>query len=155
MKDLATPPAPPREHDALEVANELRPLLLRLNRELRRETQGLGISMGQAHTLATIREHPGLGVVELAAHELVSAPTMSNHVDRLVAAGMVTRTRADGDGSDRRRVGLAITPEGRRALAAVRSRRTAWLASRLQRLDGDDLALVERALAPLQRVLEP
>ena len=153
MNSLDTAVITPRAHDALEVANRLRPLLLRLNRELRREIHGLGITAGQVHILATIRDHPGIGVVELAARELVSAPAMSNHVDRLTAAGMVTRTRAAGEGSDKRRVGLDITAEGRRALAAVRSRRTAWLAARLQRLDCDDLDRLETALGPLERVL--
>lgn len=154
MNGLKAPTvARPDVHDALEVANRLRPLLLRLNRELRREIHGLGITAGQVHILATIRDHPGIGVVELAARELVSAPAMSNHVDRLTTAGMVTRTRAAGEGSDKRRVGLDITSEGRRALAAVRSRRTAWLAARLQRLDSDDLDRLESALGPLERVL--
>lgn len=140
-------------HDALVVANRLRPVLLRLSRELRRETHALGITAGQVHILATIRDLPGIGVSELALREQMSAPSMSNHIDRLHAARMVTRTKA-GAGSDRRRVGLGITPDGRRALAAVRSRRTAWLAARLRNLGAADLACIEVALEPLQRISE-
>lgn len=141
--------------DAVELANRLRPVLLRIGRELRRETHTLGITGGQVYILATIRDRPGIGVVELAAREQMSPPSMSNHIDRLVAAGMVTRTKADGTGSDRRRVGLDITPAGRRALADVRSRRTAWLAARLRILGDAELADVDRATDALRRLVDP
>lgn len=139
--------------DALEVANRLRPVLLRLARDLRRETHAQGITAGQVHILAEIRDRPGIGVVELAAREQVSPPSMSNHIDRLETGGMVTRLRATGETEDRRRVGLSITPEGRRALAAVRSRRTAWLAAGLRGLTPEELTSIEGALDALTRLV--
>jgi DNA-binding MarR family transcriptional regulator len=133
------------------LANELRPILLQLNRQLRRELAPLGITAGQAALLHAIRTEPGIGVRELSAREGMSAPTMSVHVDRLEAAGLVTRTRS---GADRRRVRLELTEEGLRVLRAARSRRTAWLASKLKRLAPEELAAVEAALRPLARLLE-
>jgi DNA-binding MarR family transcriptional regulator len=75
---------------------------------------------------------------------------MSNHVDRLERDGLVTRTPSP---NDRRRVGLTLTDEGKRVLRRVRSRRTAWLASRLGALDAAELAAVEAAVEPLSRLL--
>jgi DNA-binding MarR family transcriptional regulator len=135
----------------VDVANDLRPVLLQLNRQLRRELAPLGITGGQAALLHAIRSEPGIGVRELAAREGMAAPTMSAHVDRLEAAGLVTRTRS---GADRRRVRLELTENGVRVLRAARSRRTAWLASRLKRLAPAELAAVEAALHPLARLLE-
>jgi len=57
---------------------------------------------------------------------------MSNAVDKLETAGLVVRAR--GIAGDRRRVDIAVTPEGARLLRAARSSRTAWLAEQLQRL---------------------
>ena len=57
------------------------------------------------------------------------------------------------DTSDRRRVGLALTDEGQRVLRRVRSRRTAWLATRLRGLSPDELETVEAAIEPLWRLL--
>jgi DNA-binding MarR family transcriptional regulator len=137
--------------DPVAAANELRPVLLRLNRHLRRELGPIGITGGQAALLHAIRTNPGIGVRGLAASEGVSAPAMSGYVDRLERAGLVRRVRSD---QDRRRVGLDLTDAGVKVLRSARSRRTAWLASRLLRLDPDELAAVEAALPALNRLLE-
>src|SRR5262252_8867830 len=93
---------------ARTLADELRPVLLRLARELRREAQSLGITGGQVALLAHIKQRPGITASELAERERMSAPGMSGHVARLEAANLIERTRA----SDRRRIGLTLTPEG-------------------------------------------
>ena len=69
------------------VAAELRPVLLRLARELRKETEQLGITARQATLLWLVKRSPGLSLAELAAEEGISPPAMSGHVDRLERAG--------------------------------------------------------------------
>ena len=95
--------------DSLDIANQLRPVLLRLGRALRKEAHELGITGGQATLLGAIMMHPELGVRELAAREGISAPAMSRYLDRLEAAGYVNRRRDVADG---RRVRLVLTPKG-------------------------------------------
>ena len=136
--------------DPVTVANRLRPVLHKLSRHLRRETHSVGVTSGQISLLAEIRRSPGIGVRELAALERMSSPGMSKYVARLERAGLVRRT----EGADRRRVGLELTEEGQRVLRSVRSRRTAWLATRLGGLEPDELAAVEAALEPLSLLLE-
>jgi len=136
--------------DPLAVANRLRPVLLRLARELRQETEDLGVTSRQVTLLWLIRSNPGLSLRELAAEERISAPALSGHVDRLVKAGLAERVR---DGGDRRRVGLALTDEGARLLKRVRARRTTWLAHRLRGLDPEEVDAIEAALEPLGRLL--
>ncbi|HXA27326.1 MAG TPA: MarR family transcriptional regulator [Candidatus Angelobacter sp.] len=143
---------PTAVHDPLLVANRLRPLLVRLARQLRRETHALGLTGGQAALLATIHSHPGIGVNGLAASEGMTAASISGHVDRLEAAGLLERARA-GEG-DKRRVGLRVTRSGVRALEDVRRRRTAWLAQRLETLSPDELRRLDDALDALARVAE-
>jgi DNA-binding MarR family transcriptional regulator len=138
--------------DPLHVANRLRPTLLRLSRQLRRETHAAGITGGQASLLAAMHGHPDFGVNALAVHEGMTPASISGHIDRFEAAGLVERVRSDG--GDRRRVGLRVTASGVRALHDVRRRRTAWLAKRLQTLDPDELARIEAALDALVRVAE-
>lgn len=137
--------------DELSVASRLRPVLLRLNRELRRELAPLGVTGGQAALLHVIRESPGIGVRELAVRENISAAAISNAVARLEAAGLVLRVASE---HDRRRVRLYVTEAGLTVLRAVRSRRTAWLAARLRRLEPEQLAAVDAALEPLSSLLE-
>ena len=136
--------------DPLTVANELRPVLLRLSRELRKETEQMGVTSRQVTLLWLVREHPGLSLRELAAEERISAPALSGHVDRLEKAGLLERVRNE---SDRRRVGLTLTDEGATVLRRVRARRTTWLADRLRALDDAEVEAVERAIEPLGKLL--
>jgi DNA-binding MarR family transcriptional regulator len=141
---------PTKTVDTAAVADALRPVLLRVGRELRREARAVGISPEQVSLLVAIKYAPGIGVRELAARERVSPPAMSKHVDRLERDGLVARTPS---ADDRRRVGLTLTDEGQRVLRRVRSRRTAWLASRLGELSPAELAAVEAAVEPLSHLL--
>jgi DNA-binding MarR family transcriptional regulator len=135
----------------VEVANRLRPVLLQLVRELRREVHPLGITGGQVSLLVQIKRKPQIGVRELAALERVSPAAMSGAVDRLERAGLISRRM---DAADRRRQGLSVSAAGERVLRAVKRRRTAWLASRLERLSAEDLEALEAAVEPLMSLLE-
>jgi len=137
---------------SLELAEELRPALLRLARNLRKETEALGVTSQQVTLLWLVRGRPGLSLRELAEEEGISAPSMSGHVDRLESAGLLRRVRSS---DDRRRVGLELTREGRALLKRVRARRTTWLAERLERLPEDEREKIERALPALYALLEP
>jgi len=136
---------------SVELANRLRPVLLMLNRHLRREAHAEGITAGQAALLAQIRNHPQLGVRDLATREGLSAPAITRYLDRMEKAGLITRTRST---EDARRIRLALTPKGIRALRSVRRRRTAWLAERLEGLSPAELRLVDEAIEPLSRLVE-
>jgi DNA-binding MarR family transcriptional regulator len=142
--------AEPQGSSTTDVANELRPILVRLARELRKETTHLGITGGQATLLWQISERPGIGLRELAEIEGIATPTASGLVDRLERAKLVERVRST---TDRRRVGLTITAAGRRLLQAVRARRTVWLAERLERLPEAQRAAIAAALRPLASLL--
>ena len=133
------------------MAEELRPALLRLARNLRRETEALGVTSHQVTLLWLVRSRPGLSLRELAAEEGISAPSLSAHVDRLEAAGLLRRVRST---DDRRRVGLELTREGLSLLKRVRARRTTWLAARLALLTDDERERLDAALPALYALLE-
>ena len=132
------------------VATELRPVLLRLARELRKETEQLGVTARQATLLWLMKRSPGLSLAELAAEEGISAPAMSGHVDRLERAGLLERVRSS---DDRRRVGLRLTDDGERLMRRVRARRTTWLADRLKSLEPAELEAIEVAVPALMHLL--
>ena len=134
----------------LEIANDLRPVVLRLARELRRETEQFGVTSRQVTLLWLVKRSPGLTLRALAEEEGISAPALSGYVDRLERAGLLVRVRST---VDRRRVGLELTPAGERLLRSVRERRTAWLAERLAGLDSSELAAIDAALGPLLRLV--
>ena len=136
--------------DTAALAEQLRPVLLRLARELRRETEALGATSRQAALLWLVREHPDLTLRELATLERISPPSLSGHVDRLETARLIERVRST---DDRRRVVLRLTPAGAQLSRRVRARRTTWLVERLRELDDHALESIERAIEPLSALL--
>ena len=128
--------------DPTTVANRLRPALLRLNRELRREIHSLGVTGGQVSLLIKIQRSPAIGIRELAERERCRARDVEVRRAARGCRSCSQRTRA----RDRRRVGLELTTEGARVLASVKRRRTAWLAERLARLSPEELDAVDAAV---------
>jgi len=141
---------PQLSNKPVDIANRLRPVLLHLNRHLRREVHTSGVSAGQLSLLGLIEGNPGIGVADLASREGTSMPSVCGHIDRLEASGLVTRRQGE---RDRRRVDLEVTAEGQRVLRAIRTKRTAWLSARLGNLAEADLAAVAAAIAPLEALL--
>jgi DNA-binding MarR family transcriptional regulator len=138
--------------DPVALAEAIRPSLLRMARLLRLEAQKAGISAQDSVLLGRIKTSPGIGVSALADAEQTSRPTMSHHLKRLEAAGLVTR---GGDAQDGRRSGFTITPAGQRKLEQIRARRNDWLAKRLAKLapaERERLAAAAGALLKLSSV---
>jgi DNA-binding MarR family transcriptional regulator len=136
-------------NDSVATANRLRPVLLRLARELRREIHSLGVTGGQVSLLVAIKHDPGITATALAEREGVSAAGMSGHLVRLESAGLIERTR----GSDRRCIRLFLTAEGAKVLKSVRNKRTAWLVARLDRLEPGERDRVEDAIDALEKLI--
>jgi len=136
--------------DVLSLADALRPCLLRVSRQLRREAHRAGVSALDALVLGSIKRRPGVGVCDLADDEQMSRPAMSGHVKRLEQAGWIVRA---GNPDDARRSGLRITPEGEAQLLAIRRHRNDWLAGRLTGLDDAQRAALQAAVAPMLDLL--
>jgi DNA-binding MarR family transcriptional regulator len=136
--------------DVSALADGLRPALLRISRQLRREAQPLGLSPLDATLLTAVSKREGVGVSELAELEQTSRPTMSAHVKRLEAAGWLKRLPPPSD--DKRRFGLVISPAGKKALDAVRRRRNDWLEARLAALTPEAREALRQALGPLGQI---
>jgi DNA-binding MarR family transcriptional regulator len=132
--------------DVQELAGRLRIAVNRLHRRMRRESLE-GLSPAQASALGSVSRHGAPTLGELAQLEQVQPPTMTRIVAALAEAGMVTR---EADASDRRSARVRVTPSGQRALARMRTRRTAFLVRRLGDLDAEE----QRHAATLVTLLE-
>lgn len=134
------------------VSEELRQVLKRLVREMRRDASEHGgdIPLVQYMLLSVIQEQPGIGVAELARLENVRAATMSVHVKSMEEAGLVERSAPDPQ--DRRRSGVQATAFGLERLEALRDARRDWLSRRIGRLAPAQLAALEAAIEPLTEI---
>jgi DNA-binding MarR family transcriptional regulator len=134
----------------VETADRLRLAIVRTARRLRQEA-GEHLSPSSVAALATIERRGPLAPSELAEIERVKRPTITRVVARLEEAGLVERTNDPADG---RAFLVSITRQGSALLRGIRTRKTAYLARRLGKLDPDDLGALERAADVLERILE-
>ncbi len=133
-----------------ELATRLRLALARSARRLRQEA-GTDLSPSLTAALATVERFGPLTPTELAARERVQRPTITRVVCRLEEGELVTRAPDPADG---RSALITITPAGRNVLQAIRTRKDAFLSERLEALDPEDRATLERAASLLEGMLE-
>ena len=132
-----------------ELAGHLRLVIVRTARRLRQEA-GVELSPSLAAALATVGRHGPLTPSELAARERIQRPTATRVLARLEELGLTARTP---DPHDRRSSLVAATAEGQALLDELRTRKTAFLAERLERLEADERAVLDRATGILERML--
>ena len=121
---------------------------MRLARRLRQESVG-DITQSQLSALSVVDREGPLSLGELADIERVAPPSMTRIAARLEEQGWVVRTV---DTTDRRVARLRISDSGRALLKETRTRRDAYLATRLRGLPVDDLEVLGRALPLLERL---
>jgi DNA-binding MarR family transcriptional regulator len=133
-----------------DLAAGLRLAVARTARRLRQEASG-GLSPTLTSALASVDRHGPLTPSELATRERVQRPTATKLIAALEARGLVARTPDPGD---RRSSLIAATPAGAALLAGVRTAKDAYLAHRLEGLDAEERATLQRAAVLLERLLE-
>jgi DNA-binding MarR family transcriptional regulator len=146
-------PLPPAVAPALpdrELVIRLRLGVMRLARRLRQQTEG-EITASQLSALSSVDRLGPLTLGALAAVERVRPPTVTRIVGHLEAAGLVVRRPAPGD---RRSAEVELSPSGRELLDRSRTRKDAYLAERLATLGPAEVAVLRRAAAVLERLLE-
>jgi DNA-binding MarR family transcriptional regulator len=134
----------------LDLAVRLRLAITRTSRRLRQEA-GTGLSPSLTAALATVDVHGPLTPSELAKRERVQRPTATRLVARLEELGLLQRAV---DPQDRRSSLLSVTPEGHALIEQMRGRKTAYLAHRIEKLDAEERATLDRAAGLLERLLE-
>jgi DNA-binding MarR family transcriptional regulator len=101
------------QRDGASALDSMRRIVRALGISARTAERSIGITGAQLFVLRVLDAHPAQSLNELAALTFTHQSTVSVVVDRLVSRGFVTRSRSDTDG---RRVVLALTAAGRRAL---------------------------------------
>lgn len=158
MRTISVVPPPARPATASASAStsgeddvaRLRLAVVRLSRRIRQNAR-TGVTPSQLSALATLDRHGPLQPAQLAEHEGVGRSTVTRIARGLEEAGLVVRTPDPEDG---RCSILDLTADGRELLAASRGRAEAYLAERVATLGPDDLALLERVSAVLERLAD-
>jgi len=141
---------PGRGTETLDLAASLRLAVTRLARRLRQQAD-TGVTPSMLSALATVERMGPLTLGELAALEGVQRPSMTSIEARLEETGLVTR---QVDPTDRRVVRVSVSAQGRQLLDRSRSRKTAYLARRLQAMLPAERKALADAVPILERLLE-
>lgn len=132
-----------------DLPTRLRLTATRLARRLRQEG-GTDATPSTLSALSSIEARGPLTMGELATVEQIAPPTLTRIVSRLEDQGLVERTV---DRRDRRVARMSVTPAGSDLLARARTRKDAWLATRIAGLSPEDRALVAAALPVVERLV--
>lgn len=133
-----------------DLAAALRLAISRLARRIRQEHHGT-LTPSQLSAMVSVEQLAPVRLVDLAAAEGISSPTLTKIVAALEDAGLVQRAT---DESDRRSSLLQLTREGRETLHAIRTERTAFLRRQLDQLDEGDRRRLAEALPVLAALAE-
>ncbi len=131
------------------LGNDLLRSAARLSRWASRNAS-FDVPFAQARLLALLDELGPSRVSALAAADHSSQPTVTTQVQRLDAAGWITRS---ADPTDARASVIALSDDGHAALARVREARLAALAPALDQLDEPALERVRVAVEVLDDLL--
>ncbi|MBI5278721.1 MAG: MarR family transcriptional regulator [Burkholderiales bacterium] len=131
---------------ATRVLRRFRIVVNAIRSHFRSVEQRAGITGAQFWALAVVRDHPGIGVGELARSMHVHQSTASNLLRQLVGLGLVGSAR---DENDRRVSILRVTREGAKVLRKAPGPFAGVLPEALATLDEATLDRLDRDLGKL------
>lgn len=131
--------------------SELRIVVMRLARAMRRNHAAEDVSDSQLAVLFRVAEVGETTARHLAAYESISPPAVHKTIGALEARGLIDRAHDEGDA---RRQRVRLTTDGARFVQNIRLSRDAWFSERLGRLSAAERQAIRRAGAALHRMVD-
>ncbi|APW36499.1 hypothetical protein RD110_04160 [Rhodoferax koreense] len=139
-----------RPADEARALRALRSLFWAAQEDYRQLEEITGLSPAEVRALTLVAQQPGQTVSALAARMRLSLPSVSNMLRRLVADGLITRTRLE---QDQRTVLLHITAQAQAQLSQSRGGGSGLLQTLIGELDAQGLDQLNQGLqSMLQRL---
>ena len=126
---------------------EVVPVVMREIRSQMRNRGSLDLTIPQFRTLAFINHNKGSSLYEVSEHMGLTPSSVSTLVDGLVERGMMTREEHP---TDRRRVRLAVTSDGRAILETATRGTLTYLAKKLSNVTPSSREVVAKAMEILR-----
>jgi DNA-binding MarR family transcriptional regulator len=138
------------DESAFMVLRRFRLVFNAVKTHFREVEKKAGLAGAQVWALSVVRDHPGIGVSDLARAMDIHQSTASNLLKSLLEQGMVA---ADRTGADRRAVHLHVSAKGLKVLKKAPGPFTGVLPEALAKLDAPTLKRLDRDLAKLIQIL--
>ena len=128
---------------------EVVPLVMRTIRAKLRRHRTADINVPQFRALAYINRNEGASLSDLADHIGLTLPSMSKLIDGLVSRKLVNRT---AHSSDRRRMCLSLTAQGREELKASFRHTEKYLTDILSDVTEEELETISHTMQVLREL---
>lgn len=145
MADSAPDPFPELEREMAVLLRRARALSMELAREVHP-----GLEADAYGLLVRLDGSQGRRVTDLAADLGVGKPTISRQLALLEKLGLIER---DTDAADGRAFVFSLSPDGRRRLRSVRTRRRQSFRKRLSSWEPEDVAALARLLGDFNTLI--
>jgi DNA-binding MarR family transcriptional regulator len=143
-----------KESNNLQLASDLRTVVTRLFKKLRSKstaTTGM-LSLTERSVIGLLDRQKQMLPSELAAAEKITTQSMSQVLNHLLELGFITRKPSV---DDKRKVHIALSPEGQKLLNKARNERDEWLNKALQETCTEsEINMLRKSLVPLTRLVD-
>lgn len=141
------------EEKETQLASELRFVIGRLSKKIRRNTETAGkLSLTERSTMALIFQYGEILPNELASMEKITTQSMSQILNNLLNLGLINRRISE---LDKRKVIISLSEEGRNLIYKSRSEKDEWLNRALEATcTAEEQEILKKALAPLAKLVE-
>ncbi|QXT63066.1 MarR family winged helix-turn-helix transcriptional regulator [Tessaracoccus palaemonis] len=136
-----TPEATLAEQEMFSLANDLRLACQRIARRVRFESTS-EVAPHQFSVLTFLQKAGPQTPTQLAAHDRVSAPSMTRTINCMVDEGLVERVPHP---DDRRQILVTPTERGNQIIAETIASRDTWMLAHLDGLGDEQLGLLRKA----------
>jgi DNA-binding MarR family transcriptional regulator len=142
----------PTKHQDL-LAAQLRPLLARLIRKLRKlSPSNEQLSESERSVLVLLDQHQQLLSAELAVMEKMTPQSMGQLLQHLSLLGLIVKTLS---ASDKRKIHISLSTVGKERIQKVRRERDEWLSKAIASVcTKEEQVILQAALAPLSKLVD-
>ncbi len=139
--------------DDIKIAAELRTVVSRLMKVLRRETSNEeGLSLTERSTLFLIYQSTIILPSELAAIEKVTSQSMSQIINKLLKMECINKTSSN---QDKRKTYITLTSTGRDIVERIKKEREAWLANTINaKISTEEKEILAKSLDVLKKLTD-
>ena len=136
-----------------QLASSLRTVTSRLFKRLRQEINTVDkLSLTEVSTLSNLYHYEPLAPSTMAEMVMIKAQSMSQIITRLEDFGLITKTPSE---SDKRKVAISLSQQGRLMVEKTRNERDQWLNSAInERLNPEEKKILAQAVVLMEKLVE-
>ncbi|MGF6849748.1 DNA-binding MarR family transcriptional regulator [Chitinophaga sp. W3I9] len=136
-----------------QLAAQLRPLLARLVRKLRKlSPANEELSQSERSVLVLLDQHDYLLSAELAVMEKMTPQSMGQLLQHLFQLNLINRTASP---HDKRKIHISLSAAGKARIERVRKERDEWLGKAISEVcTKEEQAILLAAIGPLSKLVE-